>query len=379
MTVSKKIIAFIFPLLFSITAFAQEQRFMIKGKVTTTPQLTRIYFTKGSFQQRSAGKPQVIEVKKDGSFTISGTLDEPVPATLSITEQVSAGSKQSRQFILDKGAISIELKDTVWVAAPVKGSKAQDDVARYMQQQMPFTEKFNQLNMEAQQAQTNGTPLDSMYARFNPKFEQAQQQMAGFQKQFISKNPGAFISLLILPDVARITQNYTEADSLWNLLDAPIQKTQTAQALKSWLVTEKKLSVGAPAPEFSLNDTNNRAVKLSSLRGKYVLLDFWASWCGPCRQENPNVVNAYNAFKGKGFTVMGVSLDKDKQSWLAAIDKDQLTWQHVSDLKYWSSEAAKLYGVTSIPRNFLLDPKGKIIARDLRGPALIEKLNELLN
>lgn len=140
-----------------------------------------------------------------------------------------------------------------------------------------------------------------------------------------------------------------------------------------------KTDIGSIAPEISLQNPDGKIIKLSSLRGKYVLIDFWASWCRPCRAENPNVVKAYNKFKNKGFTVYGVSLDENKSSWTAAIAKDKLEqWPHVSDLKGWSSSAGKLYGVRSIPSNFLIDPQGKIIAKNLRGEKLEEKLEEVL-
>ena len=137
-------------------------------------------------------------------------------------------------------------------------------------------------------------------------------------------------------------------------------------------------TVGDLAPEITMNDVNDKPFSLSQLRGKYVLIDFWASWCGPCRGENPNVVAAFNQYKDKNFTVLGVSLDKNKQAWLDAIKEDKLTWQHISDLKYWSSAAAPLYGFDGIPYNVLIDPQGKIIATNLRESALQNKLAEVL-
>ena len=199
-------------------------------------------------------------------------------------------------------------------------------------------------------------------------------------KGFVTAHPASYISLMVINLLGRQGAAPTEVESLYNSLDPSLKELEIAKMIKKSIDGQKVTDVGSMAPDFSQPDVNGNQVKLSSFRGKYVLVDFWASWCGPCRAENPNVVKAYNKYKGKNFTVLGVSLDKPGATadWQGAIKSDGLTWTQVSDLKFWKNEAAVLYLVQSIPANFLIDPNGKIVAKNLRGTDLEDKLAELL-
>ena len=172
--------------------------------------------------------------------------------------------------------------------------------------------------------------------------------------------------------------NLEEMKSVRSKLDASLDGTSYVQQIESMIARMEKVQVGSEAPDFTLPDVNGNLVSLSSFRGKYVLVDFWAAWCPDCRKENPNIVSAWEKYKNKNFAILGVSLDRNRDQWLAAIEKDKLTWTQVSDLKYWSSEAAVLYCIRWIPMSFLIDPEGKIVAIGLEGEELHNKLEELL-
>ena len=369
-----KIFSF-FLLMSPVLCFAQQNTYTISGTVNR-PEIKTLYFTQSTFYDTNTKlNAQKIEVL-DGRFSIKGMIDEPVPAFLSLAEDYKKIGTKPKEFILDKGIISIEITSDL-ASAVVKGSKAQDDLFQYNIEQNPYSAKINEINIEAQRLSSSGISADSIGQLFRIPFRDANRALTDFQLKFIQKNSSAFISLLLIPNIARSTNNYIEADSLLASLQDNIESSATAKTIREYIISQKKTSVGALAPDFRLADTAGKKIALSALKGKYVLLDFWAAWCGPCRQENPNVVQAFKTYKNDGFTVFGVSLDKEKKSWLKAIHDDNLQWQHVSDLKFWASEAAILYGITSIPRNFLLDPRGKIIGRDLRGQDLLDKLEEL--
>ena len=369
-----KIFSF-FLLMSPVLCFAQQNTYTISGTVNR-PEIKTLYFTQSTFYDTNTKlNAQKIEVL-DGKFSFKGMIDEPVPAFLSLAEDYKKIGTKPKEFIPDKGIISIEITSDL-ASAVVKGSKAQDDLFQYNIEQNPYSAKINEINIEAQRLSSSGISADSIGQLFRIPFRDANRALTDFQLKFIQKNSSAFISLLLIPNIARSTNNYIEADSLLASLQDNIESSATAKTIREYIISQKKTSVGALAPDFRLADTAGKKIALSALKGKYVLLDFWAAWCGPCRQENPNVVQAFKTYKNDGFTVLGVSLDKEKKSWLKAIHDDNLQWQHVSDLKFWASEAAILYGITSIPRNFLLDPRGKIIGRDLRGQDLLDKLEEL--
>jgi len=218
-------------------------------------------------------------------------------------------------------------------------------------------------------------------AQYRYEWAQLKDERRTQEIAFIKAHPDYAASIEALQDaIGPLPNDILIYDKLFKGLDKSVRKSKEGEALRKTIDGFMAVRIGVKAPLFAAPDTSGNTLNLKDLRGKYVLLDFWASWCGPCREENPNVVKAYEQFKDKGFTVLGVSLDQPGKhdAWVKAINADGLVWQHVSDLKFWKSDIAKLYSIRSIPQNFLLDPQGKIVAANLRGEALLQQLQALI-
>ncbi len=259
----------------------------------------------------------------------------------------------------------------------IKGSKAQDEFNAYADSTKRFMDKERMLGVKYSQARVRKD--EKTMKDLEEQYNQIEKDRIDYMLGYIKRHNKSVVSPYIV-----MSNSYglslAQLEQATNSLDTSLKNNPDYQYLKKRVATLKRVAVGQPFVDFTLNDVNGKPLSLSSVvkTHKYTLVDFWASWCMPCRAENPNVVKAYNEFKDKGFTVFGVSFDKDHDKWVEAIKKDKLTWPQVSDLKFWSSAAGKLYGVQSIPHNVLIGPDGKIVAENLRGQMLTDTLSKLL-
>ena len=369
--------------LFSTAFHLQAQKtFTIKGDVSKVSlPVTKVYLSYYADGKTTNDSSDVV----NGKYSFSGSIGDPLMANLRAKYQEDPNAKSIRaisynrdikQLFLENSKISVVSTDS-FANATIKGSKSHAEFVKWDALMKPENQKAGELNKQYSELykKKDQAGMDKL----DEEFDKLTALKNVKNKQYLSENPTSPIAMFIFRQYAGYDINADEAEPVFLALSEKLRTGPAGIEMAEKIEIAKKTGVGKMAMDFTQNDTLGNPVSLSSFKGKHVLIDFWASWCGPCRQENPNVVKAFNNYKDKGFTVLGVSLDQPnaKDKWMKAIHDDNLTCTQVSDLKFWKNEVAVQYGIQAIPQNFLIDPQGKIIGKNLRGEALNKKLEEI--
>ncbi|MDX1362973.1 MAG: TlpA disulfide reductase family protein [Arenibacter latericius] len=317
---------------------------------------------------------------QNGKFSVTGTAESPDLIYVFI-DKVQGYTP----LVADNGTIELTAHKDSLNFAKVKGTVQNDIFFNYLDNSRTLSDKAMSIQKDLQEASMAGN--EATIKSLQDEFGELQEEYKNFELQFIKDNPNGLISALLIDKAlnGRIIES-AEAQEMYDALTPEIKETvpgkQIAKSLTAAKAREEKgksTAIGAVAPDFSGPTPEGGEISLKEAMGKVTIIDFWAAWCKPCRVENPNVVRVYNKYHEKGLNIIGVSLDRKEEDWKKAIADDKLTWNHISSLDYFDDAIAKLYNVDAIPATFILDENGVIIARNLRGPALEEKISELLD